>query len=149
MRTIHALKAARWRPAVLAVVLAGALGGTAQAAVTELTLDPTAQLSPGALHATLTGTVTCDPGDAPTLSGQIVATKNEPGGFGSARTVCDGTSQTYAVDVSTGGGFPFPLPSSGVFKAGKANAQVSTSICDFMTWTCTTKYVDGEIRLVK
>jgi hypothetical protein len=149
MNMSHALRSARWRPAVLAVVLVGALGGSAQAAVTNLTLDPTAQLSPGALHATLTGTSACDPGDNPSVSGQIVATKTTPGGFGTTTVVCDGTSHPYAIDVSTGAPFPFPTAPSGPFKAGKATAQVTTSICDFWTFTCTTKYVDGQIKLVK
>ena len=149
MKMRNALVAGRWRPAALALVLVGALGGTAQAAVTSITMDPTAQLSPGGLHATLTGTVTCDPGDAPILSGQIVQTKNEPGGFGSTQAVCDGTAQPYAIDVSTGGSFPFPMSPSGPFKAGKATAEVSTSICDMWLMTCTRKYVDGQIKLIK
>jgi hypothetical protein len=148
MNMSHACKAARWRPAVLAVVLVGALAGTAQAAVTNLTLDPTAQLSPGALHATLTGSIACDPGDNPSFSGQIVGTKTQSGGFGSAIAVCDGTSHRYAIDVSTGTPFPFPS-ATGPFKAGKATAQVTASICDIFTYNCTTKYVDGQIKLVK
>jgi hypothetical protein len=149
MNMSHALKSARWRPAVLAVVLVGALGGTAQAAVTNLTLDPTAQLSPGALHATLTGTITCDLGDSPSFSGQIVGSKTTPGGYGTAIAVCDGTSERYAIDVSTSAPFPFPTAPTGPFKAGKAAAQVTASICDYWTFTCTTKYVDGQIKLVK
>ena len=149
MNMRNALRGRRWLPAALALVLVAGLGGTAQAAVTNITMDPTAQLSAGGLHATLTGTVTCDPGDTPNLSGQIVATKNEPGGFGSAHAVCDGTAQPYAIDVTTGGPFPFPGTATGPFKAGKATAQVSTSICDWWLMTCTTKYVDGEIKLLK
>ena len=64
--------------------------------------------------------------------------------------MCDGTSHPYTIDVSTSGGFPFPFPSGGApFKAGNATAQVTTSICDPMTFVCTTKYVDGQIKLVK
>ena len=44
---------------------------------------------------------------------------------------------------------PPEMPTSGVFKAGKANAQVSTSICDFMTLACTTRYADGQIPLIR
>ncbi|MEA2220017.1 MAG: hypothetical protein QOJ35_2643 [Solirubrobacteraceae bacterium] len=148
MNMSHVLRSARLRPAVLAVVLVGALGGTAQAAVTNLTLDPTAQLSPGALHATLTGTITCDAGDSPSFSGQIVGSKSQPGGYGTAIAVCDGTSEPYAIDVSSSAPFPFPT-ASGPFKAGKTSAQVTASICDYWTFVCTTKYVDGQIKLVK
>ncbi|MDX6683844.1 MAG: hypothetical protein QOG94_3883 [Solirubrobacteraceae bacterium] len=150
MNSTTALKAVGARSALLALVLTAALGATAQAAVTGLTLDPTARMSPGALHATLAGTITCAPGDLPSFSGQILQTgKNGASGFGSATPVCDGTSQRYAIDVSTNGGFPFPFPTSGgPFKAGKAIGQVTTSICDWMG-PCVTKYVDGEIRLIK
>ena len=134
MKLSNALVAARWRTPALAVVL---------------TMDPTAQLSPGALHATMTGTITCDPGDNPSVSGQIVATKSEPGGYGSTMISCDGTTKPFAIDVSTGSGFPYPLSPTGPFKAGKATAQVSTSICDPWYMTCSTKYADGEIKLLK
>jgi len=144
MNLSHAL-----RPAVLAVVLAGAFCASAQAAVTNLTMDPTAQLSPGGLHALLTGTITCAPGDAPSLSGQVIGGKNETSGFGSGVATCDGTSQPYTVDVGSSGGFPFPGVTSGPFKAGKATAQVTAQICDFMTFICSTTYVDGQIKLVK
>ena len=133
-----------WRPALLALVLTVALTGTASAAVTQLTMNPTAKLSPGQLHAIVTGTITCAPGDNPSINGQIVQ-PNTASGFGFANATCDGTSQPFAVDVSTGGIFG----SAGVFKPGKASAQVSTSVCDPMTMTCSTKYTDGMIRLVK
>jgi hypothetical protein len=144
MKMLNGIKASLWRPAILALVVTGALGGTAFAAVGSLTLDSTAALSPGQMHATLTGTVTCDPGDTPFLSGQIIQSKNASG-FGSTTAVCDGTPQPYAIDVATGGFFT----PAGVFKPGKASAQVSTSICDPLTWVCTTKYTDASIRLMK
>ncbi|HEV7808872.1 MAG TPA: hypothetical protein VGO80_23920 [Solirubrobacteraceae bacterium] len=150
MQLTTALKAVGGRSAVLALVLTAALGATAQASVTALTLDPTAQLSPGRLHAILTGAITCAPGDNPSLFGQVIQTKNKTSGSGFTTTVCDGTSHPYAVDVSTNGGFPFPFPSSGgPFKAGNAIAQVTASLCDPLTFNCVTKYVDGEIRLLK
>jgi len=134
-----------WRPALLALVLTVALTGTASAAVTQLTMHPTAKLSPGHLHAILTGTVTCDPGDNLLINGQIVQPQTASGfGFANASS-CDGTPQAFAVDVSTGGIFGAP----GVFKPGKASAQVSTSICDPGTMLCSSKYTDGMIRLVK
>jgi hypothetical protein len=148
MKFTTALRAVGGRSALLAVVLTAALGATAQASVTGLTLDPTAQLSPGKLHAILTGKITCAPGDSTSLSGQVI--QQAISGYGTATAVCDGTSHPYAVDVSTNGGFPFPFPTStGPFKAGKAIAQVTTSICDPLTFTCATKYVDGKIRLIK
>lgn len=146
MNMLNAFKGRRLRTAILALVMTGALGGTALAAVSNLTLDRTAALSPGRLHATLTGTVTCDPGDSAFLNGQIVQTRNASG-FGSTQAVCDGTSHRYAIDVSIGGFFP-GTP-AGVFKAGKANAQVSTYICDPFTPICTPKYTDAVIRLKK
>ena len=142
MKMLNAVKGSFWRPAILAVVLTGALGSTAFAAVSDLTLDSTAALSPGHMHATLTGTVTCDPGDNALISGQIVHSRNASG-FGSTTAVCDGTPQPYAIDVSTSGFFT----PAGVFKPGKASAQVSTSICDPSTWVCTTEYTDASIRL--
>jgi hypothetical protein len=45
--------------------------------------------------------------------------------------------------VSTGGLFG----QAAVFKPGKAHAQVSTSECDPVTWTCTTQCTDATIRL--
>jgi hypothetical protein len=134
-----------WRPLVLALSLTCALAGTASASVTSLSLDPTAQLSPGYLHATLTGSITCDPGDNPSISGQIVQPKTASG-FGWANALaCDGTPQPFAIDVSTSG----ILGAAGTFKAGKASAQVSASICDPWFFVCSSMYVDDTIRLVK
>lgn len=141
MNVPKAFTGTRRRTAVLALVLTTALGGTALAAVSELTLDPTAALSPGHLHATLTGSVTCDPGDNGYLSGQIIQGRTASG-YGSTQIVCDGTSHPYAVDVSAGGFFP-PTP----FKAGKANAQVTMYTCD--SFNCTPTYADAVIRLTK
>ena len=135
--------ASPWRAAVLAVVLTGALAASASAAVSELTIDPTAQLSPGRLQATLTGTVTCDPGTTAFLDGQIVQAKNASG-YGYTQVTCDGTAQAYAIDVRAGGFF-----SPGVFKAGKASARVSTFHCDPLTWRCSTLSTDAIIRLTK
>lgn len=149
MKLTTTLRAVGARSALLALLLTAAMGATAQAAVTELTLDPTAQLSPGALHAVLTGTMTCAVGDNTSLSGQVIQGKNTSTGYGSAIGTCDGASHPYTIDVSTGGGFPFPFPSNSPFKAGKAIAQVTASICDPWVMACTTKYVDGEIRLIK
>jgi hypothetical protein len=136
--------ASPWRAAVLALVLTGALAASAAAAVSELTIDPTAQLSPGRLQATLTGTVTCDPGTTAFLDGQIVQPKGASG-FGFTQVTCDGTAQAFAIDVRRGffGGSP------GVFKAGKASAQVSTFQCDPVTWMCTSQSTDAIIRLTK
>ncbi len=137
--------ATAWRPAILALALTGAFATTASAAVTEVSIDPTAQLSPGHLHATMTGSITCEPGDNPFMSGQVVQSKNASG-FGSTNAVCDGTSQPWAIDVPSTGVFG----PAAIFKAGKASAQVTTSSCDpMMPWICTSKYVDAVIRLVK
>jgi len=134
-----------WRPLALALSLTCMLAGTASASVTSLSMDPTAQLSPGRLHATLTGSLTCDPGDNLSISGQIVQPKTTSGfGFMSGFP-CDGTAQPFALDVSSGGF----LGSAGTFKAGKASAQVSTSICDPWVFVCSSTYVDDTIRLIK
>jgi hypothetical protein len=149
--------------ALLAVFVTGAFAGTASAAVSRLTLDPTAQLSPGRLHAYLTGTIACATGDSVSLSGQVVQANNSSG-FGSAAPVCAGMEQAFTIDVSASGGFPGI--SGGVFKPGKASAQVTTSVCDpfpfpdplppfppfppFPTFpTCSTMYTDAIIRLQK
>ncbi|MGH2840869.1 MAG: hypothetical protein ACRDKY_08610 [Solirubrobacteraceae bacterium] len=142
MKVLNAFKPSPWRVAMLALGLTAALAASASAAVSDLTIDPTAKLSPGQLHATLVGTVTCDPGSTALLSGQIVQPKNASG-FGSTTVTCDGTPQPYTIDVSTGGIFG----QAAVFKPGKARAQVSTSECDPVTWTCTTQYTDATIRL--
>lgn len=149
MNVSHTLKTARVGSAVIAVALAGAFGGTAQASVTSLTMDPTAQLSPGGLHALVTGTITCAPGDAPYLSGQVIGGKNEPSGYGSGTATCDGTSQPFTIDVSSNGGFPFPGATTGPFKSGKAIGQVTAQICDYFVFTCSSTYVDGRLTLVK
>jgi hypothetical protein len=141
MKVLDAVKDARWRAAILAMVLTGALAANASAAISALTMDRTAQLSPGRLHATLTGTVTCDAGSTVSLNGQIVQPKIASG-FGGTSVACDGTSQTYAIDVGPGIFGP-----AAVFKPGKASAQVSTFTCD--QFTCTTKFTDAIIRLTK
>jgi hypothetical protein len=49
------------------------------------------------------------------------------------------------MDVASGS----PFGASGPFKAGKASAQVSTTVCDPMTFMCSSNYVDAVIRLKK
>ena len=138
---------------LLTVVMTGALGGAASASVSELTLDASAQLSPGRLHAYLTGSINCNLGDNVSLSGQVVQS-NSSSGFGSTTPVCDGTAHTYTVDVSAGGGFPGT--STGIFMPGKASAQVTSSLCEpppfpspfpFPFPGCSTMYTDAIIRL--
>ena len=140
------------RAAILAVIMTAAFAGTASAAVSQLTLDPTAQLSPGHLHAYLTGTITCDPGDSVSLNGQVVQSKGATG-FGFTTPVCDGSAQEYTIDVGGGGGFPFPGISSGIFKPGKASAQVTASVCEPFPFpfpgACSTMSTDAIIRLTK
>jgi hypothetical protein len=137
MKVSTAVKDSRWRVVLLATVLTGALASTAFAAVT-LTLDPTAQLSPGRLHATLTGTATCDGVSSVFLNGQI--TQSGRTHLGSTSVACDGTSQPYAIDVSAGFGSSF--------KAGRASAQVVATICGGQP-LCTSTYTDAIIRLKK
>jgi hypothetical protein len=141
------------RAAILAVLMTGALGGVASAAVSQLRLDPSAQLSPGRLHAYLTGTITCDPDDNVSLSGQVVE-PDSANGYGYTTYVCNGTPQTYTIDVASGGSFPGG--STGIFKPGKASAQVSSSICNLPSSPdpfplpfpiCSMTYTDAIIRL--
>jgi hypothetical protein len=138
--------------ALLSVLAICAFAGPASAAVTQLTLDPSAALSPGHLHAYLTGTITCDVGDSVSLSGQVAQPKGASGwGYMTAPPVCQGTPQPYTVDVG-GGAFPFPGSTSGVFKAGKASAQVTASVCDpfpFPGGGCSSTSTDAMIRLTK
>lgn len=124
----------------LALCLVGALAGNASAAVSSITIDSSAQLSPGHLHVTLTGTVTCDPGTTASLSGKVIS--RSASGLGYTEVACDGTPQAYAIDVSS------PTFPPTVFRAGKATAQVSSMTCG-LTWPCTTIYTDATIRLVK
>jgi hypothetical protein len=131
-----AVMRSRWRVASLAVVLTGALAGSASAAVT-LTIDSTARLSPGRFHATLTGTVTCDAGSTLPLTGQIVQ-PNTTFGLGATSVVCDGTSRPYRIDVNASIG-------SGVFEPGRASAQVSAFSCSLTS--CGTTYIDALIDL--
>ena len=136
---------------LLAVLATGAFAGPASAAVSQLTLDPTAKLSPGHLHAYLTGTITCDAGDMVSLSGQVVQSKGANGyGYAATPPVCDGTPQPYTVDVG-GGAFPFPGSTSGAFKPGKASAQVTASSCAPFPFPggCSSTSTDAMIRLVK
>ena len=148
MKVSNAFKVSPWRAAVAAIAMTGALAGvmvgSASAAVNELTVDSTAALSPGHMHATLTGSVTCDPGMNALLNGQIVQPKGGSG-FGGISVVCTGTPQPYSIDVSSGGIFG----PAAVFKAGKASAQVSTQQCDPFTWVCSSTYTDAIIRLTK
>ena len=62
-----------WRSAILAIALAGALTTTASAAVTDLAIDDEAQLSPGMLHATLTGSIAFAPPPAITVASVAAA----------------------------------------------------------------------------
>lgn len=147
MHLFNAPGGARCFAAAIAVFLIGMFSATASATVSSLTLNDTAQLSPGMLHATLTGTIACDPGDIypySSLNGQIAQPKGASG-YGSASPVCDGSSQPFSIDVSSSGLFG----ASGPFKPGKASAQVSTTICDPFTWICSTRYTDAVIRLKK
>jgi hypothetical protein len=139
------------RAAMLAVAMTGTLGGVASAAVSQLRLDPSAQLSPGRLHAYVTGTITCDPADNVSLSGQVVQPDSATGN-GYTTHVCNGTPQTYMIDVASGGGFPGS--STGIFEPGKASAQVTSSICNLPPFPdpfpfpgCSTTYTDAIIRL--
>jgi len=137
MKVLKAVKSSPWRTAILATVLTGALAGSAFAAASDLTMNDTAQLSPGRLHAALTGTVTCTPGTNVFLDGRIVQPRNVSG-FGSIPVVCDGTSQKYSIDVSASG--------SAVFRPGRAIADVTMFECT--DTGCTTRFVDGTIRLI-
>lgn len=140
MKVLNGVKASPWRAGLLGIVLTGALAGSAFAAVSEITLDRTAQLSPGRLHATLTGTVTCDAGTTAFLNGRIVQPK-QTSGFGSTSVQCVGTPQKYAIDVST---------FDSVFRPGKANAEVSSTECappEFIE--CTTTFTDAKITLTR
>ncbi len=145
MNVLRFIKGHRGRAAILGVLAAGAFAGSASAAVSAITIDPEAQLSPGRMHAMLTGTVTCDAGSTAFLSARIVQPKSATGA-GQTSVICSGEAQPYAIDVSTAGGFPLPLPTSGVFKPGKASAQVSSSSCDPM-FNCSTTYTDAIISL--
>ena len=149
MKMLHALMRATWRPAVIALALVGAFSATASAAVSDLTINDTAKLSPGMLHATLTGTIRCDPGDLSpfysSLSGQITQAKGASG-YGGVMPTCDGTVQPFSIDVSSGG---ILGGGGGPFKSGKANAQVSTTTCDPLYFICTSTYVDAVIHLTK
>jgi hypothetical protein len=109
MRVFNVAKASPWRTAVMATVLTGAMAGSAFAAVSDLTMDSTAALSPGRLHATLTGTVTCDAGTTVFLGAQIVQS-GVASGYGGSSLACDGKAQEYTADVSTGGsGYSRPV----------------------------------------
>jgi hypothetical protein len=138
MKVLKAAKGWPWRTTILAMILSGALAGGASAAVGDLTMDRTAALSPGRLHATLTGSITCSSGSTVYLNGQIVQAGNGSA-YGSTMATCDGKSQEYTVDVSDGV----------VLKPGKASAQMAALECDPATWNCTRTYVDAIIRLLK
>jgi hypothetical protein len=147
------------RAGILAVIVTGMLGATAWGSATT-TIGPTAQLSPGHLHAYMTGTVTCEVGKTVSLSGQVVQSKGVSG-FGYANLDCNGTSQAYTIDASGAGGFPGGLPGTGVvFKPGKASAGLTATVCDPFVFPdptfpfptlpfCESTSSDAMIRLVK
>lgn len=135
MKVLNAIKVRPWRTAILALALTGAVAGSASAAVSALTLNRTAQLSPGSLHATLTGTVTCDSGTTAFLDGRIIQS-GTTSGFGSTRIVCAGTPQRYAIDVSA---------STAAYQPGGASADVSSIDC--VDDQCTTTFTDALITL--
>ena len=136
MKAFKRFKCSPLRIGVLAMVLAGILAASATAAVT-LTIDRNAQLSPGRLHATLRGTVTCDAGSTAELNAQIVQSSDATG-FGRTVFPCDGTSQPYTIDVGA---------VSGPYKSGQASAQVSMFACSEIT--CTPATTDAIIHLKK
>lgn len=135
MKALNAIKVRPWRVAILAVVLTGAVAGSAFAAVSALTLDRTAQLSPTGLHATLTGGITCDAGTTTFLDGRIVQPQNTSA-FGSTQIVCTGASQRYAIDVAT---------SAFVLRPGSASADVTALQCN--ETGCTSTVTDARITL--
>lgn len=135
MKMLNAVKARPWRVAILAVVLTGAVAGSAFADVSRLTLDPTAQLSPGRLHATLTGAITCDAGTVAFLSGRVLQPRTISGS-GFTSIACTGTSQRYTIDVSA---------FEGVFRPGRAVADVVATQCSDIQ--CTSTFTDAHITL--
>jgi hypothetical protein len=135
MKVLNAIKVRPWRTAILALALTGVVAGSASAAVSALTLNRTAQLSPGRLHARVTGTVTCDSGTAAFLDGRIIQSGNTSG-FGSTRIVCAGTPQNYAIDVSA---------SASPFRPGGASADVTSTECT--DEQCTSTFTDALITL--
>jgi hypothetical protein len=135
MKVLNPLKAWPWCAAILAVALTGAVAGSASAAVSRLTFDPTAQLSPGRLHATLTGTLTCDAGTTTFLAGRILQPRTV-NGSGSDTITCSGTAQRYRFDV--------PAFDS-VYSPGLAVVDVTATQCDDVQ--CTSTFADGQITL--
>jgi hypothetical protein len=132
---LTAVTGSRWRVASLALVLAGALAGSASAAV-HITIDPTAHLSPGRLHVTLTGSIACDNVPGPVgLNGQVIQ-QGGASGWGFTSVACDGMPHLYTMDVSTG---------FAIFAPGPASAQVSQTTCGPVG--CESMYTDAIIQL--
>jgi hypothetical protein len=131
---LTAVTDSRWRVASLALVLTGTLAASASAAV-KITIDPTAKLSPGRLHVTLTGSVSCDLAGPAQLSGQVIQ-QGGAAGFGFISAPCDGTPHLYTMDVST---------NFAIFAPGPASAQVSQTTCGPVG--CENTYTDAIIQL--
>ena len=130
-------------------------GSPAVAATSQLTIDHNATLSPGGTLVTVTGTITCTPGDnfaiGVRVSQQQGTALNSASGttsFGSLNP-CTGTSQTWQVQASTSGNF-----TSGTLHPGQADAQArsctgpsSFPTCGFFFFFNPDQIVDAVIQL--
>lgn len=141
---------------MVAAVPALFIGGSpAVAATSQLTIDRNATLSPGGTLATVTGTITCTPGEnfkiAVRVSQQQGTALNSASGTTpiSSVNICTGTSQTWQVQASTNGGF-----ASGTLHPGQASAQArsctgvsSLPSCGFFFFFNPDMTVDAIIQL--
>jgi chitodextrinase len=111
---------------MLAAVLAMFIGSSpAGATINQFSVDRNATLAPGGTAVTLTGTITCAPGDTFFVVGQVFQQKNSAQGQNTNTTSpsCSGSSQTWQLTAQV------QVGQSGPFHPGKASASTTASTC--------------------
>jgi hypothetical protein len=109
----------------------GGNGGTLELSISEappppeidVAVDPVARFDSRTGSATLTGTVTCDPGSVAFIEASLSQSVGRftIRGFGFTEVLCDGTAQPWSAEV---------MGETGLFKGGGAAASVMGQVCD-------------------
>ena len=113
--------------AVLSAALVAVPSGTAAAHVSSMTIDPSAQPSPGQQLVTVSGSVTCTDGESIGITSRLIQGSTEGQGFSPGMTgpqlICTGASQAWSVQFSS--------PSGTLWHPGRASAGVSLCSSSF------------------
>ncbi len=99
----------------LGALLALAGAGSASAAVTSISIDPTAQLSPGRQAVALSGSITCSQAEFVSLQGQLLQGQTRAAGTFGGSVMCGTSPTSWTTSV---------FSSSRLWHPGRASAGV-------------------------